>query len=258
MGSASIDYESLESVDLPGSSFPPSFLSSSWDSIDNWFHGKNVDTTGMSPSMAKTAQTGQQVRNLGLLTTVLGGISSAFGSYYAAKTAQYQQRSQASSFAFQSDIAAINASRAERTAESIEEAGKSQVANYTMQAGQRKAGAVATMAARGIALGPGTAAEVGASMDIEKDLNVLALNTNTTRQAWAAREQGSDYQNEALLDRVSSVNARRSADSISPVSGALTSLIGTATQVAGEWDWNSYLRKRLAAGTSVPQVGIGG
>ena len=97
-----------------------SLLTSSWDSIENWFAGKNVDTTGMTPQLAKTAQQGQQIRNLGLLTTVLGGISSAFGNYYAAKTAQYQQRSQASSFAFQSDIAAINASRDETTAESNE------------------------------------------------------------------------------------------------------------------------------------------
>lgn len=228
-----------------------------WDSVDDWFQGKNADTTGMSPQMAKTAEQGQQMRNLGLLTTVVGGISSAFGAYYAAKNAQYQQRSQSSSFAFQSDMAAINASRAELAAESIEEAGKTQVANYTMAAGQRKAGAVATMAARGIALGPGTAAEIGASMDIEKDLNVLAIRSNTARQAWAEREQRTNYENESALDRVSSVNAKRSADSISPSSGVFSSLINTATQVSGEYDWNQWMRKRMAAGSPVPQIGIG-
>lgn len=258
MGSASIDFESLQGVDLPGQSFAPSFLTSSWDSIQNWFEGKNADTAGMSWDMTKTARGGQQIRNLGLLTSVMGGITSAFGSYYAAKSQQYQQRSQASAFAFQSDMAAINAGRAERTAESILEAGKSQVANYTMQAGQRRAGAIATMAARGVVLGPGTTAEVTASMDIEKDLNVLAINSNATRQAWATREQATDYSNESLLDRVSSVNARRSADSLSPMAAGLTSLIGSASQIAGEWDWNQWMRKRMASGTPVPQIGIGG
>jgi hypothetical protein len=182
-----------------------SFLSSSWDDIEKWFQGKNTDTTGMTPSMTKTAQSGQQMRNLGLLTSVLGGINTAIGTYYAAKSQQYQERSEASSFAFQSDIAAINASRAELTAESIQESGKSQVANYTIRAGQDKAAATATMAAHGIALGFGSAAEVSASQDIEKDLNVLAINSNATRQAWAARQRGTDYQNESLLDRTSSI-----------------------------------------------------
>ena len=259
MNDLAIPFEPLQSVSLPGSSFSaPNFLTSSWDSIESWFGGKNADTAGMTPSMTKTAQTGQAMRNLGLFTAIVGGIGSAFGAYYSAKAAQYQQKSQASAFAFQSDMASINSSRAEKTAESILEAGKSQVANYTMQAGQRRAGAIAAIGARGIALGPGSAAEVIASMDIEKDINVLNINSNTTRQAWAAREQGTDYQNEALLDRVSSVNAKRSADSISPTSAAVTSLIGTATQVAGEWDWNRWMKQRMAAGSPVPQIGIGG
>jgi hypothetical protein len=232
------------------------FLSSSWDDIEKWFQGKNTDTTGMTPSMTKTAQTGQQMRNLGLLTAVLGGINSTIGTYYAAKAQQYQERSEASSFAFQSDIAAINKSRAELTAESIQESGKSQVANYTIRAGQDKAAATATMAAHGIALGYGSAAEVSASQDIEKDLNVLAINSNATRQAWAARQRGTDYENEALLDRTSSVNARRSADSISPTASAFTTLLGSASQIAGQWDWNKWMRTRMAQGAPpVPQVG---
>jgi hypothetical protein len=257
---ASIPYlNDQQTIDLPGQQVAsPNFMTSSWDKIENWFTGKNVDTTGMSPTMAKTAQTGQALKNVGLVTAVLGGISSAFGSYYAAKNAQYQEKSQASSFAFQGDMAAINASREEMTAESIQEAGKSQVANYTMQAGQQKAGAVASMAARGVALGTGSTAEVAASMDIEKDLNVMAINSNTTRQAWAARQQETNYQNESLLDRTSAVNATRSADSISPVGNAVSSLLGSATQIAGQWDWNRWMKQRMAAGMPVPQIGIGG
>jgi len=241
----------------PAVTAAPNFLTSSWDKIESWFTGKNGDTTGMSPSMTKTAQTGQQLKNLGLITAVLGGVSSAIGTYYAAKSAQYQERSQASSFTFQSDMAAINASRAEMTAESIQEAGKSQVASYTMQAGQQKAGATASMAARGIALGVGSARDVAASMDIEKDLNVLALNSNTTRQAWAAREQGTNYTNESLMDRTSAVNALRSASSISPVGSTVNSLLGSATQIAGQWDWSRWMKMRMAQGSPVPQVGIG-
>ena len=248
------DFDAMDG--FAGSTSAPNFLTSSWDNISNWFTGKNANTTGMPPAVASTAQTAQSFKNIGLLTSVLGGVNSAIGSYYAAQSTQYQERSQASSFAFQSNMASINASREEMTAESIEEAGKSQIANYTMQAGQAKAGATASMAARGIVLGVGSAADVSASMDIEKDLNVLAINQNTTRQAWGAREQETNYQNESLIDRTSSVNALRSANSVSPIGSTVNSLLGSATQIAGQWDWQRWMKQRMAAGMPVPQVGI--
>lgn len=253
-GDLGIDPVATQNLDLGPR---PNLLTSTWEKVEDWFTGKNVDTTGMSPVLTKTAQTGKMIGNVGLVTSVLAGVSSAIGTFYAAKSAQYQAKSQASSFAFQSDMAAINASRAEMTAESIEEAGKSQVANYTMRAGQEKAGAVAEMASRGIALGVGSAAEVSASMDVEKDLNVLAINSNTVRQAGSAREQATNYRNESLLDRTSAVNALRSSNSISPGASAVNSLLGSATQIAGQWDWNRWMRLRMAQGSPVPQVGIG-
>lgn len=241
----------------PAMSGSPNFLTSSWDSVTGWLTGKSADTTGMSPTMAQTAQTGQALKNIGLVTQVLGGINSAIGSFYAAKSAQYQEKSQASSFAFQSDMAAINSSRAEMTAESIEESGKNEIANYTMQAGQQKANATASMAARGIVLGQGSAADVSASMDLEKDLNVMAINSNATRQAWAAREQETDYTNQALLDRTSSVNATRSAATISPVGSTVNSLLGSATQIAARWDYSRWLQMRMAQGAPAPQPSLG-
>jgi len=241
----------------PAVTAAPNFLTSSWDKIHGWFKGKNANTAGMSPSMADTAQAGQSLQNINLITGVLQGINSAIGTFYAAKAAQYEQRSQASSFAFQSNMASINASRAETMAESIQEAGKSQVAAYTMQAGQQKAGATASMAARGIALGVGSARDVAASMDVEKDLNVLAINSNTTRQAWEAREKGADYQNEATLDRMGVVNALSSAKSISPAGSAVNTLLGSATQISQRWDYTQWLRQRLAAGMPITPVEIG-
>lgn len=236
----------------------PNLLTSTWDKVTNWFGGGNADTTGMTSSMAKTAQAGQAMRNFSLVAGVLGGIDSAIGSFYAAQTAQYQEKSQASNLTFQGNMAAINASRAEMTAQSIEEAGKSRVASYTTQAGEQKAGATASMAARGIALGVGSAADVSASMDVQKSLNVLAINSNTTRQAWSARQQGTNYQNQALVARTGAANATASANSISPVGGAMNSLLGSATQVAGQWDWNRWMKMRMAQGSPVPSFGTGG
>lgn len=236
---------------------PPNFLTSSWDKVTNWFSGGNANTTGMTPSMANTARTGMAARNTGLMMSVLGGINSAIGSFYAAQTQQYQERSQASSLTFQSDMASLNASRAETTAQSIQEAGKNQIASYTTAAGEQKAGATASMAARGIALGVGSAADVSASQDVQKSLNMLAINSNTTRQAWAARQQGTNYSNQALIDRTSAVNFNRSASSISPMGSAMNSLLRSATKVAGNWDWNRWMQMRMAQGAPVPQVNLG-
>ncbi len=234
----------------------PNLLTSTWNEVQGWLSGESAAAKA-APGMAKTAKVGQQAQSLGLVTSILSGINSAIGTFYAAKTAQYQEKSQASNFAFESDMAAINSSWAERTAQSIEEAGKSQIANYTMRAGQEKAGAVATMGARGVALGVGSTAEVAASMDLEKDLNVMAINSNTVRQAWAARKQATNYANESLLDRTSAVNSLRSAASISPGASTVNSLLGSATQVAGQWDWNRWMKQRMANGLPMPQIGIG-
>ncbi len=239
-------------------SFPmPNFMTSSWDNVTNWFSGGNANTTGMTPSLAKTTRTGQAMQNDGLLMSVMGGINSAIGSFYAAQTQQYQDKSQASSLEFQSDMASLNASRAETTAQSIQEAGKNQIASYTTAAGEQKAGATASMAARGIALGVGSAADVSASQDVQKSLNMLAINSNTTRQAWAARQQGTNYSNQALMDRVGAVNATASAKSISPMGAAFSSLMGSATKVAGNWDWNRWMQMRMAQGTPVTPINLG-
>lgn len=235
----------------------PNFLTSGWDTVQNWLTGRNADTSGMPPVLARTAQTARMTKNVGLITTVLGGVSSAIGSYYAAKNEQYQQKSEASSYAFQADMAAINASRAQITAQSIEEAGKRQIADYTMRAGAQKSSTTASMAARGVALGVGSAADVAASEDVQKDLNVLAIHANTTRQAWAAREQATNFADRSLIDRTSAVNANRSAGTISPFASGANSLLNSATRVAGRWDYSRWLQSRLAAGESVPQVGIG-
>lgn len=210
-----------------------------------------------STGFARTTGLSRTMKGVGYATVALQGISSAIGSFYAAKSAQYQEKTQASSLAFEGDMAALNASRAEITAQSIQEAGKNQVANYTMQAGEQKAQATASMAARGIVLGVGSAANVSASMDVQKSENVLAINSNTARQAWAARQQETNYQNQSALDRVSAVNALRSAGSISPGLSVFGSLLGSAARVSSQWDMNQYLRSQMALGMSGEQAGIG-
>lgn len=177
-----------------------------------------------------------------IMTAIFGGLTSAVGSFFAAKQASYQLKSQASSYRFQSDMQAINARAAENDAQSILESGKSQVAQYTMAAGQQKQGARASMAGRGIALGQGSAADVEASMDLVKDMDVLTINSNAVRAAAAERMQATNYRNASLLLRTSGNNADMGARTISPFMTATTSLIGSATRLANTWNNNKRAR----------------
>jgi hypothetical protein len=197
------------------------------------------------------------VGNLSMLTTILGGINSAIGSYEQAKSSQYQMKSQAVNMQYQSDMAAINARQSEYQAESDIKAGQSQIFNYTMQAGQQKSAAVANMAARGLRGGVGTTADVAGSMDIVKDVNVYNINSNAVRAASAARVQSTNYTNQANLDSVSAANMNRSASSVSPFSAGLSSLLTSASSVASQWNNSQRMKMYLANGGYMP-VSVGG
>jgi hypothetical protein len=160
---------------------------------------------------------------------------------------QGQYKSQALNYQYQADIARINARSAEYDAQSILEASKTQIGQYTMQAGQAKASAKTEMAGRGLVLGEGSTREVEASMDLVKDMNVLNINSNAVRQAEAQRTAATNYRNEALLDDVSAANARRSAGAISPFGMAFTSLLSSGSQVASQWI--AGLNRPLATGS---------
>lgn len=231
-------------------------LTKPWDEIKSLF-GVNASATDTDPvrspdttvnSIDTARNLGTRLSKMGTFMAIMGGINSAIGTYYAAKSAQYQMKSEASSYQFQSDMAAINARSAEYNAQSILESGKSQVAQYTMEAGQRKAGAQASMAGRGIVLGEGSARDVEASMDIVKGLDVLTINSNAVRAAEQERTQATNYKNQALIYNTSARNARLSAGSISPFASSFTSLLNTASGVASQWQWQRSVDKMVYGG----------
>lgn len=236
----------------------PSFLTSSWTDIEKFFGLNGVstaDTTAMTASQADFARNAATLKNVGALTAIFGGINAAVGSFYAAKAQQYQLRSQASALQFQSDMDAINAHAAEVSAQSIDAQGKTQVQQYTMRAGQEAAATQVATAARGVDLSSGSAVQQRASEDLVKQMDVYTINANTTRAAWAQRTQATNDQNEALLARTSASNLLASTDSISPLSAATTSLLGSATGVASQWDWRR--RVQLAGASSFVPMGAG-
>jgi hypothetical protein len=208
-----------------------------WDDMptsDRSILGDQATPLGES-SQVQTQKTAKLTSKLGLFTAVVGGIGSAIGGFYAAKSQQYELESQASNYQFQSDMDALNARSAEADAQSIFEAGSSEIQKYTMRAGQEKASYTAHAAHSGVVLGVGNAKEVAASQDVVKDIDVMTINSNTTREAWAQRIRSTQYRNRSNLERVSANNLNRSARSISPWMSATGSLLGSASRIGTQW-----------------------
>lgn len=160
-----------------------------------------------------------------------GAVTGGIGAYYSAKN-------QVSNLKFQADMAGINARISELGARQELFKGQQQVGAASMKAGQVKSSQRAAMAANGIDLGEGTAAEIQATTDLVKEIDMATLEANAVRSAWGYRTQGVNYQNDALMR---SATAR----TISPYASAATSLLGSAGSVATSW--YNYQRNKEGA-----------
>lgn len=155
------------------------------------------------------------------MTQVGAGLTSAVGSFYGTRTQQRSLRSQA-------NIDDINANIADLGAESALLQGNSEVARLTSQVGQLKGRQRVAMAANGIDLAEGNAAEVAASTELMKDVDVDAIRANAARSAWGYRTQASNLRTEAQ-------SKRNTARGISAGGAVASSLLSSASSVASSW-----------------------
>lgn len=162
-----------------------------------------------------------QIAQLSMIGQVGGMASSAIGSYFSAGAQKATLQGQAA-------IADANARISELGAQSALNQGQQQVGALTLRAGQLKSSQRAALAANGVDLGEGNAAEIQASTDIMKEIDSNTLTANAVRSAWGYRAQAVNFENDALMKRAG-------ADSISPGMAAATSLLGSAGSVASSW-----------------------
>jgi hypothetical protein len=150
-----------------------------------------------------------------------GAAASAVGAFYSARSQKIAARGAA-------EIADINAGQSELAAQQELARGNAQVAAATARAGQVKGAQRTALAANGVDLSVGSAAEMLTSTDLQKEDDINTITANAVRAAWGQRMQATNFTNEALTKRAS-------ADSISPGMAGFTSLLGGATQVASSW-----------------------
>lgn len=124
------------------------------------------------------------------------GLMSAFGGMSVA-------RHQNSIAKAQANIARINAQSMELQAQAVLRANESATVRKTMEAGQLKSAQRAALAANGVAVGEGSAAEVQASTDIVKEMDKNQMKENAVRNAWGYRMQAANYEGQALMAEAS-------------------------------------------------------
>jgi hypothetical protein len=159
--------------------------------------------------------------SLSIMSGIAGAASSTIGAFYSAQ-------SQRSSARFQADMDEIGARIAEIGAQAELLQGQGLIGQLTAKAGRIKASQRTAQAANGLALGFGSAAEVRASTDLSKEIDVNAIEANAVRSAWGYRGQAANLRANANMRRAS-------ANSISPVGAAAGTLLTGASRVADTW-----------------------
>jgi hypothetical protein len=169
------------------------------------------------------------ISDAGLAAQMFSLGSGVVGGFYSAK-------SQKNNLHFQADMANISARISELQSRKARAQGADKVAIRTAQAGQQKASQRAALAANGVVLNEGSAAELQATEDLIKEMDVNVIQSQALDASWGYKMQKVNYQNQALM-------ARASASGISPLAAGLTTLLTGAGQVASSWykvsrNWN--------------------
>lgn len=172
--------------------------------------------TAMGASAASAAA-------VGTMTAV--SLASAGMSAYG----MYQQSRAAKDMAnYNAQIADNNAKTAEIQAQDALKRGDEDANAIRRNADMLKGSQRASMAAKGLDLAEGTAAELQDQTDFFSLVDQQTARGNAAKHAWGIRVQGGNYNSEAAMQRAS-------ARSINPGFSAATSLVGSAGQVADRW-----------------------
>ena len=154
------------------------------------------DTPDPTPAEIEAAYKEASATMFGNQTALAG--ASVFSSVANMYSAWSASKTEKALYEIQARMQALQARAAQNQAEDILRAGNQKVAAITYQAGLAKASTRASMAAAGIRVGTGNSAEVLASHDIVKEMQVNQTIANTITQSYGAKRQVVNASNKAL------------------------------------------------------------
>lgn len=157
-----------------------------------------------------------------------GQLTSAFGAGFSAVGAYTQAKNQQAALQAEAQVQQNNAVLAGWQADDSIARGEEAAGRAMQKGAQVKGTQRAAMAANGIDLGVGSAQNVLNDTDYLTSVDAATLRDNAAREAWGYRMQARGY-----MDKSAAANS--GARSISPWLSAGTSLLTSATSVAGKW-----------------------
>ena len=144
-------------------------------------------------------------------------INTTLGPFLAYRQARNEKRS----LQMQADIMRLQSESYHTAADDAKRAGLQKAAAIGYQAGQTKSTARVKQAAGGVRVGgSGSSAEVLASIDLSKEMQINQVIANSVAQSWGYRRSAVDYSNKALSYDVA-------AKGISPWAAAITNLVSS-------------------------------
>lgn len=157
-----------------------------------------------------------------------GSLLQGFGAGFSAMGAYNQAKGEKAALEAQAQVELQNVQLAQWQSEDAIARGGNEANRAQLRGAQVKGSQRAAMAANGVDLGYGSALEVITDTDYLTAVDVQTIQQNAAREAWGYRVQGRQS-----LDRAAAL--RRGASQVKPWLSAGTSLLTSATSVAGKW-----------------------
>jgi len=188
----------------------------------------------------------------------VGAVNQAIGAFYGARSQKLSMKAQASSLEYQQRMSQLNQRIVAREAiETFQQAQKA-IGQATAQMGRTKQQAQASMAARGLQGGVGSAAEVMASLEYDKQLTAMSMNAQAVRQRESMMTQRVDIQNQGRRAGVQASALRMAGKAIMPGQALMASLLGSAGQMAANWAYTQRPEMSSEASMATPGMGRSG
>lgn len=156
-----------------------------------------------------------------LILSGLSAASSGLGSYFGARSERNNLRHQAAMDRINAQVTELQARDAMLQGQRREQSSRLKTA--ALKSSQRVA-----LAANGVDLGEGSAANILTSTDYLGEMDANAIAADAIKSAWGYKVESTNLRNRAAMSDAN-------AFGVSPGAAAGTSLLGSATSVAGHY-----------------------
>jgi len=159
------------------------------------------------------------------ILSLVGAATKGVGAYSSSKAQQ-------SSLDYQASVADQNVNLEQARASTALDNGVAAVQNQDLKTAQTRGMQTANLAANGVDLGTGSARDILNTTQMMGQHDADQLQTNAMREAWGYSTQATDTANNAT-------RLRSMAGAVNPGTAGLSSLLGSASQVASTWNANN-------------------